>query len=94
MRAMKIICGTYKSYATALEEEEIPRLDERRLKMFENFTVKASNNSRISNNWFPMNPPASYNIRNPQKYIEMHARTERLKNSPLYTMRRLLNNLN
>ena len=91
-RAIKIICGVNKSYNSAIEEGLIERLEERRENTFLKFTVKASNNPLFKEKWFPLNPETDYNVRNRKKYREFHSKTDRLQKSPLFQMRRRLNN--
>ena len=61
--------------------------------MFVNFALKCSKNPTIKDSWFPAADEIDYNLRNVQKYREDTARTERLKNSPLFQMRKRLNAL-
>ena len=59
--------------------------------MFKKFSEKAKNNPKVSEEWFPKNPPPTHNTRNKEVYKELTAKTERLKNSPLFQMRKRLN---
>ena len=96
-RALKIIFENKNnvrySYEELLEKSGIPRLSTRREDMFKKFALKASKNEKISNDWFPKNDRNVYNIRNPLVYCETTARTERLKNSPIFQMRTRLNQM-
>ena len=61
--------------------------------MFKKFAIRASKNNKIAKDWFPRNNNSCYNIRNPTTYLESTARTERLKNSPIFQMRDRLNKM-
>ena len=60
----------------------------RRFKLSERFAIKAAANPAFTC-WFPLAERSDYPIRNPKKYQEYHARTERLRRSPIYMCRRL-----
>ena len=76
-----------------LENSGVPRLAVRREEMFRKFSVKASNNPKICEYWFPKNDCKSHNTRNCLTYQEVKPKTERLKNSPVFKMRKVLNEL-
>ena len=88
----KCLCCIYgykKSYDELLQESGLLRLKERREIAVLKFDKKTSA-SPIYSHWFPNNPkPTSQ--RRPQLYKEEFARTSRLYNSPIFYMRRLLN---
>ena len=67
-------------------------LSVRRSKLCERFVIKAADNPAF-HSWFPLAERADYQIRNLKKYQEFHARTERLRKSPIYMYRRLSNAL-
>ena len=90
-RALKIIYGAVHSYEVLLKKSSIPRLSDRREEMFKKFSEKAKNNPKVSEEWFPKNPPPTHNTRNKEVYKELTAKTERLKNSPLFQMGKRLN---
>ena len=89
-RACKLIFGWDSSYKELLEENKIESLEERRKKLILNFAVKTQKNPRFKD-WFPEKEYEGLNLRKEKKYQELFARTERLKKSPLYHMRRALN---
>ena len=64
-------------------------MEERRKQAFDNFIIKSSQSERFKQ-WFPENA-SDINLRNPKMYREDYARTQRLYNSPIYSMRRELN---
>ena len=90
-RACKIIFGWDSNYSTLLEEGRIETLSSRRETLTVNFAEKTSKNERFKH-WFPLRTNESeVNLRRQNKYEECYARTERMKNSPLFYMRRALN---
>ena len=93
LRSFKIIYGTKTSYRQALEISGEDTLQERRERAVLKFAQKMSRNPKYSERWFPKKPPnTAHNLRKELEYKEEHARTERLRMSPLYYMRRTLNN--
>ena len=73
-----------------IESGKIESLEERRNKLTLNFARKVSKDSRFKH-WFPEKQYGDINLRRELKYEEQFARTERLKKSPLFHMRRMLN---
>ena len=93
-RALKIIHGVNKTSSELLSVSNVPSLAERREKMFCEFAKKASTNPKITEKWFPLTDTDNYhNTRHFKKYKEFRARTNRLLNSPLYQLRKRLNDL-
>ena len=88
--AFRIIYGFNIDYATLLAEKNVGTLKERREEAFGNYAIKLSNSERFKC-WFPLNE-AEVNTRGKKKYKEEYARTKRLYDSPIYAMRRFLNN--
>ena len=93
LRAAKIIYGTNVSYASVLRETELETLKERRDGALKKFAIKASKNPKYQH-WFPLSDPPAHNTRYHKKYQEIKCRTSRMYNSPIYTMRRILNEIN
>ena len=89
MRASKIIFGWESDYQELLDNETIQSLESRRKKITLKFAQKAEKNARFSH-WFQKNVP-NRDLRKNLTYVEEFARTNRLRNSPLYYMRRALN---
>ena len=87
--ALRIIFGFDKSYTEILIENNMTTMEERRKKMFCNYANKLVKSERFTK-WFPENN-CSVNLRGKKKYKEVHANTNRLYNSPVFAMRRLLN---
>ena len=90
-RALKVVFGAEKSYRMLLGESKIEKLEDRRRKAFEKFTLKARNNKIVSKKWFPLREENNYNIRGKAIYLEERAHTERLRLSPIFQMRKHLN---
>ena len=90
---LKTIYGFKRSYEEILETENITRLSERRQSLFDSFTQKMWENGEISREWFPTKTFEHANLRRERIVIEKHARTSRLYKSPLYAMRRRLNEI-
>ena len=88
--ALKIIYGFDVSYPSAIEMSGLELLSARRDKLCLSFAKKCSINPRYSH-WFPLNPTTEYNLRNQKKFKEEFAASERRRRSPLFSMRRLLN---
>ena len=91
-RALKIIYGFGKEYEELLSLSGLSSLKERKIKGCADFTIKMSNSDRFSD-LFPINNVhvEAAETRNRRIYYESFARTNRLYNSPLYSMRRYLN---
>ena len=92
-RALKIIFGTNCDYDDLLEKSGLVSLAERRQNMFTKFILKCSQNPKVKDIWFPVKTVSNYNTRTASIYEETTARTERLIHSPIFEMRKLLNNL-
>ena len=78
------------SYSKLLEMSGFQTLRDRRKALFNSFAEKAVKNP-VYAGWFPLNKGRS-GTRNRKKYVEKTATTDRLYNSPVYAMRRHLNN--
>ena len=89
-RCLKIIYGYEHDYETLLQLSGLEKLQERREKTFTKFAKKTSENTKYMH-WFPKNPIARTG-RNTLQYKEDKAIGNKLYNSPIYTMRRILNN--
>ena len=89
-QALKNIYGFHLSAAKLLKKSGLETLAERREKASLSFAIKCTKNPRFEH-WFPKRK-SSHRTRDRRPYVEMNARTERCRNSPLYAMRRQLNN--
>jgi hypothetical protein len=88
-QCLKIIYGFDKSRSRVMECSGLQTLEERRKQASVRFAKKCAENSTYAD-WFPKNP-AERAVRKRREYREDYARCDRLKNSPIYYMRRLLN---
>ena len=88
--ALQIIFGFSDSYSKNLEKSGLQSLEERRICAFKAFTLSVVKNERYES-WFPRLDQSTMNLRERKTFVEQFARTERLYNSPLYRMRRLMN---
>ena len=87
--ALRYIYGFGPSYAQLREMADLPTLRQRRIELTDKFAQKCLGNDRFKE-WFP-EKRLRRSTRNNEKYVEEYARCERLKNSPLFYMRRRLN---
>ena len=85
-RCLKIIYGLKVSYADAMERAGLKTMKERRVEAFKKFATKTSKNLDFQH-W-------PYQLRNVLEYVEENAHTDRLYRSPLFAMRRFLNENN
>ena len=92
MKSLKTIFGWDKSYSDLLDLAGIETLKRRREKLVDNFAIKSSRNPRFDS-WFPKAMPTGHNTRLNLPFQEEHARTKRYMNSPLFHMRRRLNQM-
>ena len=90
MSTMKTIYGMDTPYEMALQQSGLDRLSVRAARLAESFAQKLSENQRYSE-WFPLKPDQGYPLRRPLTYNEEFAAENRLFNSPLFRMRRMLN---
>ena len=92
MNVFKIIMGQqYKSYEDSLLELGIESLEVRREKLSLKFARKCVANEKTKN-MFPLNKKRhQMKTRDQEIYEVQYAKTERLKNSPIIYMQRLLN---
>ena len=91
-RALQIIYGFKKNYEELLTTAGIVTLKQRREKMCSDFAAKLAASERFSD-LFPLatHPEGTVVTRGRKTYQESFARTSRLYNSPLFSMRRQLN---
>ena len=91
--ALRIIYGFQKSQEDLLELSGLTTLEERRKHLFDNFCKKIFENSRFKQDWLEERIFTGPNIRSQKIILEKYAKTNRLYNSPLYTIRRRINDL-
>ena len=90
MQALKCIYGLQFSYRVLLQMSGLETLKKRREEMCDKFAQKCLEGK--FKHWFPKKEGRE-GLRGGKIYVEEYARTERLKNSPIYYMRRRLNAL-
>ena len=90
--ALKVILKEkYSNYQNALAQIGIESLESRREDLCLNFARKCVKNKKLVH-MFPENPkPHGMNTRHEERYEVQFANTDRLKNSPLIYMQKLLN---
>ena len=89
--ALKIILkGEYQTYDDALLKCNLLTLSERRTQMCLVFAKKCVKTEQTKS-MFPRNPTSHYNLRKPEKFLVTHAKSDRLKNSAIPFMQKLLN---
>ena len=89
--ALKVILkGEYESYNDALLKCNLSTLSERRTQMCLTFAKKCDKTD-LTKSMFPRNPNQHYNLRKPEKFLVTHAKSDRLKNSAIPFMQKLLN---
>ena len=88
-QCLRIMYGYGKSYTELLQLSGLRPLSERREEQFGRFAVNAAKNP-VYAAWFPLNE-GRLGTRNRKIYREKIATTDRLYNSPIYSMRRYLN---
>ena len=89
--SLKNIYGVNKSYRECLELSGIERLDLRRERLFRAFAEKCYASERFTERWFPPPTRSGYSLRKEDRVEEKFAACDRLKNAPLYRMRKVLN---
>ena len=90
-QCLKIIHGFDKSYSCLLELTGLSTLEERRQTAMLKFADKCIDGNYA--HWFPLNQNTG-RTRRSLEFKESFARCDRLRNSPIYYMRRLLNSRN
>ena len=92
--AVRIILGTkYENYEDGLLKVNLETLKDRRTELSKKFAIKCtkSDNIRVSDIFKDRNKLHKMNMRNGEVYKVDYAHTERLKNSSIPYMQRLLN---
>ena len=91
-RALRIIYGFDKSHEELLVLTGLETLEERRVHACYSFASKMASSPKFQE-WFPRTDTdaAGPNLRTKKLFVEEFARTDRLYHSPLFYMRRILN---
>ena len=87
---LKSIFGFNVPYRVALEKSGLPTLRERRDALVLNFALAAEKNPKYEH-WFPKQPEYKHDVREKKKYKEEFALHDRMKRSPIFSMRKILN---
>jgi hypothetical protein len=87
-QSLKCIFGLQLSYRAVLEAANLQPLSERRELACEKFAKKCVNGKY--SHWFPLKQRRP-GLREQKIYLEQYARCDRLRNTPVFYMRRLLN---
>ena len=86
---LRSIYGYNKPYEELLQEADLDTLDKRRENALRKFAAKSLTNKQFEH-WFPLNQNRA-SQRQSKMYQEKFAKGDRLYNSPLFEMRRILN---
>ena len=89
-QALKIIYGPGVPYAEMRDRSLVTTLRRRRIEAVDKFADKCLGNERFAA-WYPLRQSGRSGNRCGEMYLEEHARCDRLKNSPIFYMRRRLN---
>ena len=92
--ALRAIFGYKLSGRKLREKAGVETLRDRRIRLTDNFARKAAADAHFSGKWFPKKT-ARASLRSAasrEEYREEYARCDRLRNSPIFYMRRRLNN--
>ena len=92
VRALKIAYGFHLSSHKVQERSGLEALSLRRSKAVDRFALRLVDNPAFTH-LFPLRPDDMRRSRVSHKYLEEHAKTSRLYNSPVFYMRRRLNAL-
>ena len=87
--ALKNIYGFAYSHRELIELSSLPSLQQRRVDMTKKFAQKTLSNGRFKE-WFPMRRTGTKR-KKAETFLELPARTDRRRNSPIFHYRRLLN---
>ena len=93
LSALKIIYGYDIDKDDLLTRSGLVSLEERRDTMFEQFCRKTLENPRLKKEWIEERDFEGPNLRKQKIIVESFANTNRLFKSPLFTLRRKLNDL-
>ena len=89
--ALKIILKTnYTTYEEALESLMLAKLSDRREKLMLKFALNCTKN-KFTSELFPLNKTTAMKTRHRETYKVLHCNTDRLKDSAVPYMQRLLN---
>ena len=89
--SLKTILGHNKNYESCLAVSGLPSLTSRRADLMLKFALKAYADPVFGPEWFPDRPSDQHNLRERRPIEQGTPRCERLRLSPLFIMRELLN---
>ena len=90
--AIKIISRlNYKGYLHSLNILDLPTLSDRRHYLCTKFALKNVKNDKMQQFFVKNDKTHNMNTRFPETFVTQYAHTERLRNSPIIYMQRLLN---
>ena len=89
-KTLRAIYGYSKSYRDLFIEAALPSLEERRTEAVRKFTQKTIKNAKYGPGWFPERQMERHTRQN-NPYTEELAHGNRLYLSPIFSMRRALN---
>ena len=91
LHALRYIFGMGLSYAEMRKRAGVTTLRQRRVEQSDKFAKSCLTSDRFGS-WFPKRSTrSSGRVRGTETYLEQFARCERLRNSPVFFMRRRLN---
>ena len=91
--SLGIIWGWNRPYEELLATSGLESLKKRRGAAFERFTVKAYRDPAFRKRWFPERQTIDHNLRHRRPVQEEKAKQDRLQKSPIYRMRKLINDM-
>ena len=98
--AIKYPSSVYHSLLSAENSESIERLQRMALKNVYGirreesllaFEKREESSEKFCDHWFKKKEPSTYALRRENKFVEEFALRDRLRNAPIYTMRKILN---
>ena len=91
--ALKLVFGFDKGWEELLEPAGICTLEERQKNLFNKLCLELHGNPRFKDEWLEERIFEGPTLRSQKIIKEKQSRTSRLFHSPLYTVRRRLNNI-
>ena len=91
--ALRIIYGYAETRETILRESGLDTLESRRETLFKKICLKTHSNPRFRDSWLKDRNFTGPDLRHQKIFNEYFARTDRLFKSPIYTLRRTLNDI-
>ena len=92
-QVVRLCFGHNRPYDDICLIHNIKTLRERREERIRKFTAKAMANERWASKWFKNRPGIDPELRNRRPFVELRARTERYRKSPLLQLQRTANDI-